>query len=134
MTLVAREPNTGRRAPPYNGTRDKETRVGLPPAVRDRSRLIVCLFDGRTKALRDKTSLSLFFSSSSPPLLSFALSFLSKEEREEEEKEEEKEERYRKGSVSFESSLRATGGRIKMPRIVYCSPTRASRCVISTVN
>lgn len=76
MTLVAREPNTGRRAPPYNGTRDKETRVGLPPAVRDRSRLIVCLFDGRTKALRDKTSLSL---SSSPPLLSFALSFLSKE-------------------------------------------------------
>lgn len=134
MTLVAREPNTGRRAPPYNGTRDKETRVGLPPAVRDRSRLIVCLFDGRTKALRDKTSLSL---SSSPPLLSFALSFLSKEGREgweEEEKEEEKEERYRKGSVSFESSLRATGGRIKMPRIVYCSPTRASRCVISTVN
>lgn len=50
-------------------------------AVRDRSRrrrrLIVCLFDGRTKALRDKTS--------PPPsplsLLSFALSFLSKGER-----------------------------------------------------
>lgn len=49
-------------------------------AVRDRSRrrrrLIVCLFDGRTKALRDKTSPPLPLS-----LLSFALSFLSKGER-----------------------------------------------------
>lgn len=97
-------------------------------AVRDRSRrrrrLIVCLFDGRTKALRDKTSPPL-------PLSSFIRAFLPFERRESSGRREGgREGVLRKGSASFESSLRPTGGRIKMPRIVYCSPTRASRCNI----
>lgn len=128
LTLVAREPQTrANRAEHRTETRDKETGVGLPVAVRDRSRrrhhhrrLIVCLFDGRTKALRDKTS--------PPPRLFFHSRFPSF--RKERELEQEGGGEVRKGSASFESSLRPTGGRIKMPRIVYCSPTRASRCNI----
>lgn len=132
LTLVAREPQTrANRAEHRTETRDKETGVGLPVAVRDRSRrhhhrrLIVCLFDGRTKALRDKTS--------PPPRLFFHSRFPSFRKERELEQEGGGGGRYVKVALVSSPPYGPPGAALKCLELFIARP-REHPAVISTVN
>lgn len=99
-------------------------------AVRDRSRrrrrLIVCLFDGRTKALRDKTSPPL-------PLSSFIRAFLPFERRESSGRREGGRGYYVKVAPVSSPPYGPPGAALKCLELFIARP-REHPAVISTVN